>query len=86
MMIGDKAMHGKGYGTDAVSLLCKLGFEEMNLHKIKVEVMAFNLAAIRCYEKCGFIKEGTLRDEVFREGKYHDVIVMGKINPKEAQF
>lgn len=85
IMIGDPAMHGKGYGTDAVKLLCDLGFDEMNLHKIKVEVLVFNQAALRCYEKCGFIREGTLRDQVFREGKYHDVIVMGRINPREVQ-
>lgn len=83
ILIGEKKMHGLGYGTDAVNLLCRLGFEEMNLHKIKAEVMDFNKPAIRCYEKCGFVQEGVLRDEVYREGNYHDVIVMGKFRTAE---
>ncbi|HAA82323.1 MAG TPA: N-acetyltransferase, partial [Thermotoga naphthophila] len=31
----------------------------------------------RVYEKIGFKVEGILRQELFREGRYHDVIVMG---------
>lgn len=75
----DRDAQGKGYGTDAVQCLCRFGFEEMNLHKIKAVVFAFNQAAVRCYEKCGFVQEGVLRDEVYREGKYHDAIQMALI-------
>lgn len=74
---------GKGFGTDAVSLLCRFAFDEMNLHKLKATVFSFNKAAIRCYEKCGFVQEGILKDEVFREGKYHDACVMALIKPGE---
>jgi len=42
ILIGEKGMHGKGYGTDAIRTLCKFGFEELNLHKIKATVFAFN--------------------------------------------
>ena len=37
----------------------------------------FNLRAIRSYKKCGFVEEGRLRDAFFREGNYHDIVVMG---------
>lgn len=77
ILIGEKAMHGKGYGTDAIRTLCTFGFEELNLHKIKAAVFAFNHGALRCYEKCGFQTEGILRNEMFREGRYHDVVMMG---------
>ncbi len=50
---------------------------EMNLNKVGLEVFSFNKAAIKCYKKLGFIVEGTLRQELFRAGKYHDVIIMG---------
>lgn len=73
IMIG-KENRGRGYGTDAMNLLCHFCFNEMNLRKLKLSVIAFNDAALRCYEKCGFTPEGTLQKEVFRQGAYHDVI------------
>lgn len=83
ILLGEKGCHGKGYGTDAVITLCRFGFEEMNLHKIKATVFSFNKAAIRCYEKCGFEKEGILKKEIYREGAYHDVVLMGKFKDAE---
>lgn len=77
IFIGDKDYWSKGYGTDAMEVLIRFVFEQMNLHKIKLHVYSFNPRAIRCYEKCGFVKEGVLRQEVFRDGQYHDEIVMG---------
>ncbi|AGK99358.1 GNAT family N-acetyltransferase [Clostridium pasteurianum] len=77
IFIGDKEYWGKGYGTDAMKLLISFIFEQMNLNKIKLQVLSYNERAIKCYEKCGFTKEGVLREEIFRDGKYHDNIVMG---------
>lgn len=79
ILIGEKSVRGKGYGADAVETLCRFGFEEMGLHKITARVFDFNTAALRCYEKCGFVREGVLRQEYFREGKFHDVIALGKL-------
>lgn len=83
ILIGEKEYRGKGYGTDAIRTLCRFGFGEMNLHKLKAVVFDFNEPAKRCYEKCGFIIEGLLRDEIYREGKYHDVTVMSLIRDTE---
>lgn len=81
IMIGDEKYRGRGYGTDAMNLLCDFAFSEMNLHKLKLSVFDFNQAAIRCYEKCGFQREGVSPKEIFRGGEYHDVVVLGKLNP-----
>ena len=59
-------------------LLCDFCFQEMNLHKLKVSVLAFNEAAIRCYERNGFIREGLLKEEIFRAGKYQDVVLLAR--------
>ena len=83
ILIGSADYRGKGYGADAVQLLCTLGFEELNLHKIKASVIDFNDAALRCYEKCGFQREGILQKEIYREGAYHDVIQMCRFHPAE---
>ena len=76
ILIGEKDCRGKGYGADAIRTLCTFGFMEMNLHKIKAVVFDFNEPALRCYEKCGFVREGVLKQEIFREGAYHDVVSM----------
>jgi len=80
--IGDRCCWGKGKGTEAMRLLIDFVFNEMNINKINLRVYSFNKRAIRCYEKCGFIKEGVLREEIFRGGEYHDEIVMGILRRK----
>ncbi|MDR0396847.1 MAG: GNAT family N-acetyltransferase [Oscillospiraceae bacterium] len=77
ILIGDAGMRGHGYGSDAVRVLCRVGYNEMNLNKLSLTVMADNTAAIRCYSACGFKAEGNLRGEVWREGSYHDLVAMG---------
>jgi len=72
-----------GYGKEAMHLLVDFCFREMGLHRLKVQVYAFNEAAIRCYEANGFEREGLLRGELFRAGAWQDVVVMGLLNPAE---
>jgi len=76
IFLGDEHC-GKGYGTDALQVLVDFCFNEVNLNKIKLFVFAFNKRAIACYRKIGFKLEGTLRQEIFRDGKYQDNLVMG---------
>ena len=78
IMIGSP-YRGRGYGQEAMELLCDFCFQEMNLHKLKVSVLAFNAAAIRCYERCGFVREGLLKEEIFRRGAYQDVVLLAKM-------
>ena len=52
-----------GIGTKATMLLCHYGFEELGLNKIYLETNEDNMAARCVYEKCGFILEGTHREE-----------------------
>jgi RimJ/RimL family protein N-acetyltransferase len=75
--IGDRSYWDGGYGTDAMRVLCRFGFEMMNLHRIQLDVYAENLRAIHVYEKIGFQVEGRRRDALFKYGTYSDVIVMG---------
>jgi RimJ/RimL family protein N-acetyltransferase len=75
--IGDKAYHNGGYGTDAMRVLCRLGFDVMNLQRIELGVFAENARARHVYEKLGFQVEACLRDSDFRASKYRDLIIMG---------
>lgn len=76
IMIGDKEYWGRGYGSDALKVLIKFIFEEVNMNKIKLGVFSFNSRAIACYKKVGFKEEGILKNELYRSGKYYDIIQM----------
>ncbi|MBN1541035.1 GNAT family N-acetyltransferase [candidate division KSB1 bacterium] len=67
----------KGYGSEAVRLMCRYGFEILNLNRIQLVVSSENAAAVRVYEKAGFRIEGTLRQAMYRNGRYIDFHVMG---------
>jgi RimJ/RimL family protein N-acetyltransferase len=86
IFIGDKDFLGKGYGTDAMQTLISFIFNEMNINKIKLKVFSFNKPAIKSYEKCGFKVEGVLRQEIYRDGSYHDDIVMGLLKEEYLQM
>lgn len=77
IFIGDKSRWGKGYGTDALRLVLRHAFGPMELHRVELHVFDFNHRAIRSYEKAGFVQEGTRRQALFRDGRYHDILVMG---------
>ena len=77
IVIGKKKHWNKGYGTDAMMTILDFAFNRMNLHKIYLRVFDFNKGAIRSYEKCGFKKEGLLREIFYNEGKYHNLVMMG---------
>jgi RimJ/RimL family protein N-acetyltransferase len=76
IFIGDKNYWGKGYGTDTTQALLRYAFEEANLHRIELEVFAFNTRATRMYDKVGFRVEGTRKQALFREGAWHDEHIM----------
>lgn len=77
IFIGNRDYRGKGYGTEAMQLLMSFAFDQININKVRLNVYSFNEPAIKSYEKCGFKREGVLRQEIFRDGRYYDTIVMG---------
>ena len=68
---------GKGYASEAIDLLLELAFDHMNLNRIYLRVFTENQPAIKCYDRCGFVREGVLRQDYYSYGEYHDVIMMG---------
>ncbi len=68
---------GRGIGTAAMCQLVEFGFVRRNLRRIHLEVIASNAAAIRSYQKVGFVTEGRLRQHAWVRGTYEDVVLMG---------
>lgn len=63
VLIGSKKVRGKGYCQDMIHAILRIGFEELNLHRISLGVYDRNKAAIRCYRRSGFRRDGVLRDK-----------------------
>ena len=61
-----------GLGSLALRLLITYIFDNLNLHKITLHVLSFNKAAIHVYEKLGFKRQGVLREDAFKFGRYYD--------------
>lgn len=70
---------GKGYGTEAVAKLLRFAFLDRNLHRVYLHVFATNKAAMRLYEKAGFVREGLMRQAAFIDGEYLDIVLMAAL-------
>ncbi|MEH7887318.1 GNAT family protein [Bacillus sp. JJ1609] len=72
----DPSVWNRGLGTEVTQLVLKYAFEQLNLHRVDLRVLEYNKRAIRCYEKCGFVQEGTEREGALIEGKYETDVFM----------
>jgi RimJ/RimL family protein N-acetyltransferase len=75
-MIGVAEARGKGYGTEAKMLLLDHAFNRLNLRKVYSEVCVLNVASHKCQLRCGYVEEGRLRGDLYRDGAYHDRIIL----------
>jgi RimJ/RimL family protein N-acetyltransferase len=67
----------RGIGTAAILQLIEFGFVRRNLRRIHLQAIASNVAALRAYEKAGFVIEGRLREHAWVRGAYEDIVLMG---------
>jgi RimJ/RimL family protein N-acetyltransferase len=75
--IGERANWGRGYGGEALRLALRYAFDEMNLHRLTLTVIAYNERAITLYEQAGFQREGIFREFGQRDGKRYDMYLYG---------
>jgi RimJ/RimL family protein N-acetyltransferase len=76
------AYAGQGYGTEATILALRHAFEVVGIHRVQLEVYAFNDRAAHVYEKCGFAREGVRRHALRWDGTRHDAITMAALRPE----
>ena len=75
--IGSKTHWNQGNGSDSIGAICTYAFDQMNLFRIWLECNPEFENVVRCYEKLGFVREGTLRKAYFRDGAFRDTCIMG---------
>lgn len=76
LFIGEPSAWNRGFGSDAIRTLVRFAFEEMNLRKLRINVFEYNDRAKHVLETQGFVQEGRLRQEFYREGTYHDIVTL----------
>tara|TARA_B100000029_G_C17162434_1_gene810144 strand:+ start:12 stop:548 length:537 start_codon:yes stop_codon:yes gene_type:complete len=79
IIIGYSEFRGYGYGSDAIRILIKYGFEELNLIRIHCEVFENNPGACKLYKYLGFKEEGCMRQSYFNSGKYWDTYILSML-------
>tara|TARA_B100000674_G_scaffold146725_1_gene116121 strand:+ start:2038 stop:2553 length:516 start_codon:yes stop_codon:yes gene_type:complete len=77
IMIGNKDYWGMGIGKLAIKELMNYGFQTLNMNRLWLGVNEHNQQAYHAYKKCGFVEEGRLKEEFFKDGLYCDIIRMG---------
>ena len=75
--IGDRNDRGQGYGTEALGMMLRYAFDELNLYRLAASTAAYNTGAIRFLEQAGFVEEVRRRQAVQRDGQRWDIVMLG---------
>ena len=75
LFIGEPTAWNRGFGGDAIQTLVRFAFDEMNLIKLRINVFHYNARARHVLESHGFVEEGRLSRDFYREGAYHDIVI-----------
>ncbi len=76
MILGEKDIRHRGYGTEAIVLLMDYAFGYLGFHRISIGVVGFNESALRFYEKVGFKREGIQRDGYYYDHTFSDFVML----------
>jgi len=79
IVIGEKSFWNQGYGSEAMRLMLKHGFEDVNLNRIFLRVYETNPRGQHAYAKAGFVLEGRMRQARYLQGRYIDVLLMSAL-------
>lgn len=76
ILIGEEDGRNKGYGTEVITLLLKIAFNDLNAHRVELNLDSLNKRAFVCYSKCGFVEIGRSHETWYEDGKWSDTIHM----------
>ena len=74
--IFDANAWNRGYGTETTRLVLRHAFETLRLHRVELRVLEYNARAIACYRTCGFVEEGTEREDALIDGRWYSDLRM----------
>ena len=75
--IGNRADRGHGFGSEALRLMLRYAFTELNLHRLAATIPEYNPVARHVFAKAGFVEEVRRRQAINRDGQRWDLIHVG---------
>ena len=75
--IGSRTDRGHGYGSEALRLMLRYAFTELNLHRLGATISEYNPVALHVFAKAGFVEEVRRRQAINRDGRRWDLIHVG---------
>ena len=67
-------------GKDALKMIIEYGFEELNLHRLWAEIFSLVKENVKLFEQMKFVKEGTSREKLWRNGKWYNSFLYSKLS------
>ncbi len=80
--VGEPEWRERGCGTEALQLLLRYAYVEMNLYRLSAIIGEYNLAAVRLFDKAGFVQEVRRRQAIQRDGRRWDLLHYGILHPE----
>jgi RimJ/RimL family protein N-acetyltransferase len=75
----DLLVDAAGLVTEAARAVCAFAFGTVGLHRVSVWVRASETALLAAYEAAGFVREGVAKDRLYRGGRWHDCVLLGRL-------
>jgi RimJ/RimL family protein N-acetyltransferase len=85
VFIGEPDVAGNGYGSDAISALLAYAFKRYDLARVELWSLTTNERAVRSYERCGFTRDAVLPGRSYKDGVWHDRVIMSVTREAFAQ-
>ncbi len=83
MLLGETDFWGKGYMSEVFELVTQHAFQVLNLHKLKAGTESGNIGALKVFNKAGWVEEGRLKAETYREGEFRDMVLFASFCNRE---
>lgn len=78
IILGEKEYWNRGFATKCIQALVQYAGNSLNLHRLTSYIMIENTGSLKAFSKVGFSKEGCMKEYYFKNGRYLDVVVLGK--------
>ena len=85
LAIGDPNDRQQGFGCEALQMILRYAFDELNLHRLSATTFEYNAGAVRFLERVGFQIEVRRRQAVQRDGRRWDVLMLGLLREEWAR-
>lgn len=86
IIIGEKKYQSKGFGTEILQMLLDYGFNQIRIHRIEAEIFAYNQVSAKLFKKLNFKQEVILRDSLWRNGKWWDILILSILQNEYARI